>query len=116
MDGIVGEVVVSNGLEVTVREQQRRMRHEKGEGEMENKDTCANTFLGTLEPCVYVHKHEDVLVRRKMCVRQVKVCTERICEIHRVAQEDDGVSDRCVRLSLPASDRVGGRSRQRHNE
>ena len=35
-----------------------------------------------------------------------------ICEIHRVAQEDHGVSDCCVWLSFPASDRVGGRSRQ----
>ena len=52
------------------------MRHEKGEGEMENKDTCANTFLGTLEPCVYVHTHEDVLVRRKN-VRATGECVYR---------------------------------------
>ena len=40
------DVVVGIGLEVTVQEQQRRVNHEKGEGETENKDdTCANTFL-----------------------------------------------------------------------
>ena len=49
MDGIVSEVVVGSGLEVTVREQQRRVNHEKGEGEMENKDTHAtNTFFMNL--------------------------------------------------------------------
>ena len=41
---------------------------------------------------------------------------ERICEIHRVAQEDHRVSDWCVWLSIPASDWMGGRSRQRHHE
>ena len=44
--GIVSEVVVGSGLEVTVREQERRVRHEKGEGEMERDDTHAtNTFF-----------------------------------------------------------------------
>ena len=44
-------------------------------------DTFANTFLQTLEPCVYVHTHEDVrmcadtLCNRQMCVQQVSVCT-----------------------------------------
>ena len=33
------EVVVGIGLEMTVREQQRRMRHEKGEDEMERSKT-----------------------------------------------------------------------------
>ena len=60
VDGIVSEVVVGSGLEVTVREQQGLARREKGDGEIENKDTYANTFLQTLEPCVYVHTHEDV--------------------------------------------------------
>ena len=38
-------------------------------------------FLQTLEPCVYVHTHEDVrmcadkTVQQKMCVQQVSVCT-----------------------------------------
>ena len=60
LDGIVREVVVGSGLEVTVREQQRRVRLEKGEGEMVRNDTCAQNLFGTLEPCVYVHTHEDV--------------------------------------------------------
>ena len=40
----------------------------------------------------------------------------RICKIHRVAQEDHRVSDRCVRLSFSASDCVGGKSRQRYTK
>ena len=81
MDGIVSEVVVVSGLEVTVQEQQRRVKHDLGEGEMERYDTCANTFLQTHEPRVYVHTHEDVrmcadkLCKRKMCVQQVSVYT-----------------------------------------
>ena len=59
VDGIVNEVIVGSGLEVTVREQQRWV-HEKGEGELENKDTWAITFLTCLEPCVYELTHEDV--------------------------------------------------------
>ena len=44
----VVDVKVRIGLEVTVREQQRRVRHESGEGEMENKDMrMQQTFPGT---------------------------------------------------------------------
>ena len=83
------DVVVSSGLELTVKEQQRRrVHHEKGECEIERYDTCeTNTFLVTLEPCVYVHSHEDVrmcedkLCNRKMCVRQVSVCTHPSCTL-----------------------------------
>ena len=40
------------------------VRHENGEGEMESNDMHnVNTFLDNLEPCVYVHTHEDV----RMC-------------------------------------------------
>ena len=68
MDGIVSEVVVGIALEVTMQEQQRRVKHEKGEGEVENKDTHAtNAFFMTLEPCVYV-------TRMKMC----EVCIVRV--------------------------------------
>ena len=35
---------LKSDVEVDVQEQQRRVKHEKGEGEMENDDTCANTF------------------------------------------------------------------------
>ena len=35
------DVRVRIGLEVTVREQQGWVNHEKGEGEMERNDTCA---------------------------------------------------------------------------
>ena len=56
----VSEVVVGIVLEMTVQEQQRRVKHEKGEGEMERYDTCAMNFFGDLEPCVYMHTHEDV--------------------------------------------------------
>ena len=31
-------------VEVDVQEQQRRVKHEKGEGDMERNDTYANTF------------------------------------------------------------------------
>ena len=53
------------------------------------------TFLQTLEPCVYVHTHEDVRMcadrqcNRKMCVRQVNVCTPTV--VHTV------VATTCVR-------------------
>ena len=41
----VSEVVVGTDLVVTVQEQQRRMRHEKGESEMKRNDTHAtNSF------------------------------------------------------------------------
>ena len=43
MDGIVSEVVVGSGLEVTVKEQQGWVNHEKGEGEIEKNDTCAES-------------------------------------------------------------------------
>ena len=40
--------MVGIGLEVAVQEQQRRVNHEKGEGEIENKDdTCATNLLRT---------------------------------------------------------------------
>ena len=81
---------------MTVREQQgRQVSHEKGEGEMGSNDTYANTFLQTLEPCVYVHTHEDVrmcadkLCNRKMRVREVSVCTPPV--VHTV------VATSCVR-------------------
>ena len=49
VDVIVGEVVevvVGSGLEVTVQEQQRRkVRHEKGEGEMERSKTHVQTLF-----------------------------------------------------------------------
>ena len=50
------------GLEVTIREQQgRRVKHENGESEMEINDMrMQQTFLRTLEPCLYVHTHENV--------------------------------------------------------
>ena len=75
------DVKVRNGFEVTVKEQQGWVRHETGDGEMEKYGTCAKNLFGTLEPCVYVHTHEDVrmcadkLCNRKMCVQQVSVCT-----------------------------------------
>ena len=48
------------GLEVTVREQQRRVRHVCGEGEMERCDTCAKNLFSTLEPCVCVTRVRSV--------------------------------------------------------
>ena len=52
---------VGIGLEVTVKEQQGRVKHEKGEGEVERYDTHAtNTFFDDLEPCAYVHTHKNV--------------------------------------------------------
>ena len=48
---------------------------------MERCDTCANTFLQTLEPCACVTRmklcqvRSERAVRRNMCVRQVSVCT-----------------------------------------
>ena len=49
------------GLEVTVQEQQGRVKHKTGEGEMENKDIHAtNTFFHELEPCVYVTRMRSV--------------------------------------------------------
>ena len=62
------------GVEVTVREQQRRrMKHENGEGETEIRDMhMQQTFLQTLEPCVYAM---SVRHAKKMCVRQESACT-----------------------------------------
>ena len=43
------------------------------EGEMENKDTHAtNTFFMTLEPCAYMHTHEDSADVRRQAVQQKK--------------------------------------------
>ena len=66
----VSEVVVGIGLEVTVHEQQGWMNHEKGEGEMERCDTCANTFLQTFESCVYVTRMKMCEVRSERAVRR----------------------------------------------
>ena len=71
VDGVVSEVVVGIGLEVTVQEQQRRVNHEieeRRDGEI--KDARANTFFMTLKPCVYVHTHGDV---RRQTVKQKNV-------------------------------------------
>ena len=52
VDGVVSEVVVGIGLEVTVQE---NVNHEKGEGEMERDDTCAmNLFRHLFHACVTV--------------------------------------------------------------
>ena len=57
--GIVSEVVVGSGLEVTVREQQGWVRHEKGEGEIEKRHMCEHLFF-TDTWATLVHTHEDV--------------------------------------------------------
>ena len=62
---------------------------------MERYDTCAMNLFSTLEPCVYVTRLEmcevssERAVRRKMCVRQVRVCTPPV--VHTV------VATTCVR-------------------
>ena len=72
----VSEVVVGIGLGVAVREQERRVNHQKGEGEMERDDTHAtNTFLQALEPCVYVHTDELVRSTREQNVHVL--CAEK---------------------------------------
>ena len=75
VDGIVGEVDVRSGLEVAVREQQRRVKHDTGEGEKENQDTHATgTFFKHLSHacvCTRMKMHKvrsERAVRRKMCV------------------------------------------------
>ena len=95
---------------MAVREQEGRVRHEKGEGELERDDTHAtNTFLHTLEPCVYVHTDEDVRSTRRQNVHvlcaekcacdRVSVCTrqercargdawELARKIHKLTKED----------------------------
>ena len=62
MDGIVSEVAVGSGLEVTVQEQQRQVKHEKGEGGIENNDSYAKNLFWHLEPCVYVTRMRSVNV------------------------------------------------------
>ena len=80
VDECVGEV----GLEVTVQEQQgRRVKHEKGEGEVKRDDMRTQTTFHVLEPCVCVtgmkmcEVPSERAVRRKMCVQHVSVCTPR---------------------------------------
>ena len=61
VDECVGEV----GLEVTVQEQQgRRLKHEKGEGEVKRDDMRMQTTFHVLEPCV--------------CVTRMKMCEVRV--------------------------------------
>ena len=80
MDGIVSEVVVGSGLEVTVRKQQGWVRHEKGEGEMERNDThTINTFFMTLETCVYVTRMKMCEVRCERAVRRKNVSATGEC-------------------------------------
>ena len=68
VDGIVSEVVVGSGLEVTVREQQRRVKHETGDGG--EKDTRAtNTFFTNLSHACMWHAWE---VQMWMCTRSVQ--------------------------------------------
>ena len=53
--GLTGDVAVGG------QEQQRRVKHEKGEDELEKYNTCAkNTFLTRLEPCVHVTRMRSV--------------------------------------------------------
>ena len=69
-------------VEVTVREQQgRRVKHESGEGEMEICDMhIATNLFHDLEPCVFLHTHEDVrMCADKMCTRYV----QRTCACNR---------------------------------
>ena len=81
--GKFGKNVVRNmmlGLvsEVTVKEQQRWVRHETGEGEMERCDTCAKNpwavrVCDTHEKCAKYAV--NALWAEKMCVQKVSVCT-----------------------------------------
>ena len=81
VDECVGEV----GLEVTVREQQgRRMKHEKGEGEIKRETTYAHNIpFRVLEPCVCV-------TRMKMCPE----CAQTRCA--RVMQKNVRATSECV--------------------
>ena len=63
-------------VKVGVQVQQRRVKHEKGGSETENKDTHAtNTFFLNLSHAEDVRMCADKLCNRKMCVQQVSVCT-----------------------------------------
>ena len=62
VDGIVSEVVVGSGLEVTVQELQGWVR------DREQRHSCDNHLFHELESCVCV-------TRMKMC----EVCTECVC-------------------------------------
>ena len=56
MDGIASEVVVRSGLGTP-----RTGESSEGKSEMERETTHVHTpFLLELDPCVYVHTHEDV--------------------------------------------------------
>ena len=63
------------GLEVTMREQQRRrMKHEKREGEMERHDTrTANTLSHACMRCLYTNA-------RKKCQKNVRA-TRSVCTL-----------------------------------
>ena len=89
-------VVVGIGLEVTVQEQQRLVNHQKGEGKMVRYDKCAmNLFRHLSHACVTRMKMCEVCTEcvrtRKVCVRQVSVCTPPV--VHAV------VVTTCVRNS-----------------
>ena len=51
----------------------RRVRNEKGEGQMERHDTYAKNLFGALDRCVYVHTHEDVRMCADKTVQQKNV-------------------------------------------
>ena len=63
----ISEVVVGICLEVTVKEQQGRVNHEKGEGEMERSKThmCKHLFMHL--------SHESVRSLHRVCVHQKNV-------------------------------------------
>ena len=65
-------------VEVSVQERDRRVKHEKGEGEIEINDTQATKHLfHEHEPCVYVHAHENVrMCAGKLCNRKKCACNK----------------------------------------
>ena len=111
MVGIVSEVVVKSGVEVTVREQQGRVKREKGDGEMgggregeggreggeegrSGGTTHVQTpFLQTLEPCVCVTRMKmcECDCVRAVCRKHVSACTNgRMVTTHKgTGQEED---------------------------
>ena len=80
VDGIVSEVVVGIGLEVTVQEQQRRVNLEIEKARRRDVTHAIDTlFMNLSRACMCTRMkmcevRSECAVRRKMCVRHMSVC------------------------------------------
>ena len=79
VDGIVSEVVVGIGHEMTVKEQQGKVNHEKGESQMGRNDTCAMNLFKHLSHARMWHAWRCADVRNQTAQQKKCACDRWVC-------------------------------------